>query len=752
MNAPESIQGRLRRAGREMAPDPRSQRMPAFGMREVLAIARDSWLVMSVILSLSLLTAAAVVTISRPLYEASLLIQVEEPAAPTKSILGEAASGFDTKTSASAEIEIMRSRRILASAVDKVKLFIEAEPRYVPVVGARLARDAAALSTPGILGMGGWVSGAEKIQVRRFDVPAVLEGTKFMLTVQGDGRYSLLNDKLGTPLQGQVGEPLLAQVAGGTLALEIDVLEGKAGAQFRLVRKSYDQTIAQLRGDLGLGERGRLSGVIEASLRDTQPARAVAVLNEIGRNYVQQNSERRAEEADKTLGFLESQLPSLKAQSDAAEEAYNRYRLRKGSISPTEESKLLLERAADVRGQLQAALQKRRELDTRLAANHPDMAAINEQVASLKAQVGAMAGQIRQVPALQQDSGRLERNVKSSSEIYQQMRHSALQLRLLKEGRSGSVRLVDEAWSSGVPVAPRTELIFGGGLLGGAVLAVLFAMICAARRKGLASAYDVESQTGLPVYGVIPKAKSNPWPGRKASRQPGWPALLYNAQRPDASAGALALRNLATTLEFGFASAGRRRFLITAATENVGRSFVAANLAHLFAGAGHRVLLVDADFKGGHLHRHLGMPRTPGLAELLAGTARDDDVLRVVEGTRVAFLSAGETPAGISSLKLMSGISDMMDRFSATFDVVIIAGPPVLQAAETLFLAAAADSIFLVARSEQTQAEEIAECARRLAQSGHEISGVIFNDMDLSKRPAGEFGRVYGNLAYRYGT
>jgi tyrosine-protein kinase Etk/Wzc len=109
-------------------------------------------------------------------------------------------------------------------------------------------------------------------------------------------------------------------------------------------------------------------------------------------------------------------------------------------------------------------------------------------------------------------------------------------------------------------------------------------------------------------------------------------------------------------------------------------------------------------------------------------------------------------PGGTSALKLMSGIPDVLERLSSSFDVVITAGPPVLQAAETLFLASASDSILLVARSEKTQTEEIAESARRLAQWGHEISGVIVNELDVRKRHVGEFGHVYGNLAYRCGT
>ncbi len=133
-------------------------------------IVDNRWLI-AAITALALAVGGAYAFLAKPVYESNLLIQVEDSAGSAKSFLGEAASLFDVKTPATAEIEIIRSRMVIGQAVDNTLLYIDARPRYLPLVGDWLARRAKTLSEPGFLGIGGWVTGNEKITVSAFDVP-----------------------------------------------------------------------------------------------------------------------------------------------------------------------------------------------------------------------------------------------------------------------------------------------------------------------------------------------------------------------------------------------------------------------------------------------------------------------------------------------------------------------------------------------------------------------------------------------------
>jgi tyrosine-protein kinase Etk/Wzc len=86
---------------------------------------------------------------ARPVYETSLMVQVEEKGQrDPKSILGEAGAIIDYKTAASAEVELMRSRLVIARAIDRLGLNISARPDRVPVLGSVAAGMGLATISP----------------------------------------------------------------------------------------------------------------------------------------------------------------------------------------------------------------------------------------------------------------------------------------------------------------------------------------------------------------------------------------------------------------------------------------------------------------------------------------------------------------------------------------------------------------------------------------------------------------------------
>jgi tyrosine-protein kinase Etk/Wzc len=123
----------------------------------------------------TLVTVMAVVyaLIASPVYEANLMIHVEEESPnASKNILSEVSSLFETKKAAIAEMELLRSRMVISHAVDNLQLFIDVRPKYFPVVGFWFAdRQAAELSEPGVFGYGGYVWGPERADISIFDVP-----------------------------------------------------------------------------------------------------------------------------------------------------------------------------------------------------------------------------------------------------------------------------------------------------------------------------------------------------------------------------------------------------------------------------------------------------------------------------------------------------------------------------------------------------------------------------------------------------
>jgi tyrosine-protein kinase Etk/Wzc len=706
----------------------------------------NRWLI-TIITVLTVMLGVAYAFLAKPIYEANLLIQVEDSAGSAKSLFGDAAGLFDVKTAATAEIEILRSRMVIGQAVQNALLYIEARPHYLPLVGDWMARRSTQLSNPGWFGVGGWVMGSERITVKTFDVPERFESSEFILTARGNGSFVVTHPNLGQVLTGSVGSLLSTATAAGTIKLLVTDLDAKDGAEFVLIRHSKLRTLERLQQELKLSEKGRQSGVIDASLQDTDRARLTTTLNEIGNEYVKQNIERKAAEAQKTLSFLDVQLPQFKKQLDQSEEAYNRYRNQQGTVSLDEEAKLILARSIDLQSKLVEAQQKRVELAARFTSEHPAIKTLDQQIGAWNREISALNARIKGLPSVQQDALRLERDVKVNNELYQQMRNNALQLQLIREGKIGNVRLIDAALTPEIPVKPKKGLILPVSGLIGVALGLLLAFARNAFFRGIRNPQEIEAHTGLNVYATIPLSKTQEAvAGKVVAKERGLHVLSHVAPQDVAVES---LRSLRTALQFAMLDAANNRLLITGATPGVGKSFVSTNFAAVLAAGGKRVLLIDADLRKGHLHQYFGIERGGGFSELIAGTLSERDAIRREVLPRLDLITTGMLPPNPAELIMSSAFKAVLDRLSAPYDLVIIDTAPVLVAADTLSAAAHAHTLLLVARANETQLGELHEAARRLAYSGRTATGVLFNALDLSRRHYGAYGYKYGSYRYK---
>lgn len=679
--------------------------------------------------------------LERPVYETNMVIQVEEPDTGGKGVLGEAGGLIDLKTPASAEIEILRSRMIAAEAADATRLYIAAAPRYVPYIGGWMARRSSGLSEPGFLWLQGYVSGQEAIVVDQFEVPAELEGTLFTITAKGDGNYTLSGPGLPEPVAGTVGTLLKTDSARGQIELLVSKLAGKSGADFNVQRFAKLPTIIALQNSLSASERGKASGIINVSRQDTDPYRLTRILRAVGDQYVKQNVERKSAEAQKTLAFLDVQLPQFKKQLEASEEVYNRYRNQKGTVAFSEEANLVLGQAVDRQTKLLDAQQRRRELEARFTSNHPLIQTLDSQIAALKTDMAEIQTKIKGLPAIQQEAVRMERDVKVNTELYQSLLNNALQLRLVKEGKVGNVRVLDEPVLPLYPIKPNRNVIMAAALALGLFLGIVAAFVRNAFvERRIRDPYEVEANTGLPVFSSIPlSGNQDAIAKRRLTGATG--VRLLAIEHPDDPA-VESLRSLRTAMQFAMLESPNNRVLITGPTPGVGKSFVSANFAALMAAAGRRTLLIDADLRRGHTHQYFGLQRHGGLSELIAGSLTIQQTVHRQVVPSLDFLATGQLPPNPAELLVSDSFKSTLDRLSEQYDLVVIDTPPVLVAADTSTVASHTGTVLLVARSDLSTMGEIKESTRRLSMGGKVATGVLLNAMNIGRR---------GYSAYKYG-
>jgi tyrosine-protein kinase Etk/Wzc len=687
------------------------------------------WLIGSIT---TLLTIGALLyaLVAKPVYEANLMIHVEEESPnASKNILSEASSLFETKKAAIAEMELLRSRMVISRAVDNLQLYIEVQPKFFPIAGSWLAdRAKGGLREPGIFGWGGYVWGGEKMDVAAFNVPDALLGVEFMVTSLGGQRYRF-NGGHGAPaFEGKVGEHYIVPTSDGSMELTVSKIHGWHSAQFGVRRMARLGTIERIQNAMVITEQGKQSGVIEVKLQGESAKRINLLLSAIGREYLRQNLARKTEEAEKSLAFLNQQLPILKRQLEQSEDRYNQFRNAHGTIDLREEARMSLQQAASARTRRLDLMQKKTELLARFTEDHPIVKGLNGQRREVDAEIDEVAKRIRSLPSLEQDETRLTREIKVNTDLYTALSNTAQQLRLISVGRVSNVRLIDAPMAPERPVRPNRPLIVSLAAIMGLFLGVVLAVARKAIKSGIDEPGKIERLLhARVVYASIPHSEQQDKLLRKSKNGDSDLPLLATKAPDDMSVESL--RSFRAALQFSMPHFKNNIVMLAGPTRNLGKSFIAANLAAVVAASGKRVLLVDADLRHGQLHRYFGVERELGLTSAITGAAAVESIIRQKVCDNLDFIATGPLPPNRAEFLLHLNFGQILSSVSANYDLVLIVPPPILNVADALIIGGHAGAVFIVTRSGQTTETDITESIKRFNHAGISPQGVIFNDM-----------------------
>lgn len=698
---------------------------------KLLGILLDAkWLIMVTTFAFAVF-GIAFALLSTPIYKADALIQIEEKSSGgISSMVGDMGELFSQESSATTEVEIIKSRMILGETVDKFNLTTVTSPIYAPIVGKGFARLTGDIN---------------HIAVSRFTLPSYASAYAHTIQVVDaeQGTYQLVRDDERVILTGKIGEPATAD----GYSLFVADFESSNGFEFAIGKRSRLEAIEWLKSSLSLSEQGKQTGILKLSFEGEDKQKISEILNHISQIYFLQNVKRNSAEAEKSLAFLESHLPGIKSELTGYEDVLNNYRQANDSIDLGLEAQSTLKVMVELEAQLNELTFKESEISQRFTKDHPAYKSLLDKRKTLLGEKERLNKQVQKLPKTQREVLRMTRDVEVNQQIYIQLLNKVQELSIIKAGTVGNVRILDDAQAYSRAVKPKKPLIVVLATLLGGMLSVAFVLVKAAFHRGVESPDQIE-EIGLPVYAAVPKSDlqvelTNRFKSKKQQTK-GTQALLAESNPADLSVEAL--RGLRTSLHFAMLEAKNNILMISGPAPGIGKSFISTNFAAVAAKTGQKVLLIDADMRKGYLQQSFGVKWDNGLSDVLSSKQDFAQSIKATPVENLDILTRGQVPPNPSELLMHPRFAELIEWASKEYDLVIVDTPPVLAVTDPSIVGAFAGTTLMVARYAQNTVKEIEVARNRFEQSGIEVKGVIFNAIE--KKASSSYGYGYYNYAY----
>ena len=715
-----------------------SQTEDTIDLKELFFSLIAQWKLIALCMILSLICALLYLRTTPDTYAVDALVQVEDSKGASAALLGDLSSMMDQKSPAQAEIEILKSRLVLGTVIDRLHLDLKisaTDDSFWNRLSKRHQYDVV-YSQQSVR----FKDNQKSFDIREFNIPNYFKDKELLLSFN-QKNYTLTDTATDQVVfSAPLNQSSTLQSEYGLWKVAI-YSQDQFDRRYMLQKQTLPAAMQSLLGNYSVAEKGKLTGVLGLNYQGHDKQHITQVLNAVLIAYNQQNIERRSAETAQTLGFLEAQLPKLKQQLDVAEREFNRFREKYNTVDVTKESELYLTQSVALETQKSELEQRVAEASAKYTAEHPVMQQMQAQVAAINKRIAALNGTLKRLPELQRQYLQLFREIEVKQQLYTGLLNSYQQLQISKAGEIGNVRIIDTAVEPIKPIAPKKLQILVLALFLGAFLGTLLALLRNMLRSGIKDSSQIENELDLPVYATVPRSPIQESRVQLLKKKKNIPIL---AVKNSDDIAIESLRSMRTAIHFALSSAKNNIIMISGPAPELGKSFISINLATILAQSQKRVLLIDADLRRGYMHKYLNYDAQPGLAEYLNGQQPLENIVRSTEVENLSIMSRGKSPSNPSELLGTAKFAEMLQDLSSQYDHILIDTPPVLAVTDGIIISQYAGVNLVIARYAKTQMKELELTINRFEQAGVKVNGFILNDI---QREAGGYGY---NYAYAY--
>jgi len=546
----------------------------------------------------------------------------------------------------------------------------------------------------------------------------------------------------------------------------------KVGEEFELVFNNLGDLALSYKNKLDVKQpQDGLSNLIIVELKTSNLLRDVDYLNQLGKVYIQFGLDEKNRMANNTIKFIDDQITGVNQSLQIAGDKFTSFRAQNRTVDLGQEASSVVEKLKQIEGersnvdlkleyynnlkyylenrdqnkdlvapslvgvtdealnekviQLNELYVKREVLSYTAQERNPTLISLTNQIGfiqkSLKENVEnliansqvelenlnerqrSVNSQLSRLPKTEQDLIGIKRNFDLNNELYTFLLQRRAEAEIAKASNNPDAQILDPS-DTGIAVllGPILFMNLAIGLFGGLFVAFVFVLAKEIFAGVLTEVEDITRRLDVPVVGTISFNKY------KTEM-----AVIHYPR----SALTESFRGLRLNLEYFFQNVNGKVLAVHSYLSGEGKSFVALNLAIIFALGKKKVLIVDGDLRKSRLHKILKMEPENGLSDFLYGEKSLAEVVRPTEITNLSFVSCG-SPHDNSSELLNNGIlRDFIQQAKEQFDYVIFDNAPFGVVYDPVIIGMHSDFNLLLVRLNKSDTEEI-DAINKIAHDG----------------------------------
>jgi capsular exopolysaccharide synthesis family protein len=329
--------------------------------------------------------------------------------------------------------------------------------------------------------------------------------------------------------------------------------------------------------------------------------------------------------------------------------------------------------------------------------------------------VARISSEMSRIPSTERQLLGMERSFKLNDAIYTFLLQKRSEAQIARASNAPDYDVIDPArYVTATKIFPKSNLSFMIAGLMGLVLPFIVIVLRDFLNVKISGKKEIESMTAFPILGHVfnNDTKEN---------------IVINETTN--SPISESFRSIRTNLQFYAKGKEKQIFLVTSSYTGEGKSFVAQNLAAVYALYGKKTLIIGFDLRRPKLYQDFKLNNQKGISTALINQTALPDIIQSTHIKNLDFISAGPIPPNPLELISSEKTEELINELRNHYDYIIIDSPPIGVVSDAYLLMRFSDVNLFIVRQDFTNKEAFSNSINLLKQKNVPHVSIVINDV-----------------------